>query len=380
MCRLALKTASEPFSPFTVLQAMEAMQEGYDGSGLGLLLRGLQFTDYSYKAGDPVLSGIAHTESALHRLDAFMQDRSFALKYDHEFEADLSKVESRDRFKYLLRVYKKPAAWEALSEEQVEYEMMMIRLALRKDGEDKGGDLTVFSFWPDVAMIKEVGWPLGVGEALGLDSHRIKSRVCMAQGRQNTNWGINLYACHPFFIQGIATMTNGENTAFIPIKDWLTGKGFPGYMGYQSDSEVFAHILHYVVKQLKLPLEAYKHIITPLKTEEMLVHPQGDFLRGLRDACRRLIIDGPNAVIGTLPDETCLLVMDAKKMRPATIGGKPGEWAIASEMCGVDAMIPDRDQSLDFQPMRQHTIIVPPDRQEFKIWSQFSQFPLPQAA
>jgi hypothetical protein len=36
MCRLALKTASAPFSPYSVLQAMEAMQEGYDGSGLGL--------------------------------------------------------------------------------------------------------------------------------------------------------------------------------------------------------------------------------------------------------------------------------------------------------------------------------------------------------
>ncbi len=380
MCRLALKTASEPFSPFTVLQAMEAMQEGYDGSGLGLLLRGLQFADYSYKAGEPVLSGIAHSETALHRLNRFMQERGFELRYDHEFEVDFSRIEARDRFKYLLRVYKKPPTWDGLSEEQIENEMMLIRLALRKDGEDNGGDLTVFSFWPDVVMIKEVGWPLGVGEALGLDSHRITSRICMAQGRQNTNWGINLYACHPFFLQGIATMTNGENTAFIPIKDWLTGKGFPGYMGYQSDSEVFAHILHYVVKKLKLPLETYKHIITPLKTEELLVHPQGDFLRGLRDACRRLIIDGPNAVIGSLPDETCLLVMDAKKMRPATIGGKPGEWAIASEMCGVDAMIPDRDPSLDFQPMRQHTIIVPPDRQEYKIWSQFSQFPLPQAA
>jgi glutamine phosphoribosylpyrophosphate amidotransferase len=202
----------------------------------------------------------------------------------------------------------------------------------------------------------------------------------MAQGRQNTNWGINLYACHPFFIEGVATMTNGENTAFLPIKDWLTGKGFPGYIGYQSDSEVFAHILHYVTRQLKLPLPVYKHVITPLKNSELAVHPQGGFLRGLRDVCRRLIIDGPNAVIGTLADETTILVMDAKKLRPATVGGKPGEWAIASEMCGVDAMIPDRDRSKDFQPMREHTIIIPPDRQEIEIWSQFDQFPQTQAA
>ena len=380
MCRLALKTSNEAFSPFEVFEAMEAMQEGYDGSGLGLILRGIQFTDYNYNSKDPVLSGIAHTEDALHRLNAFMQERGFQLKYDHEFHVDLTHIEAKDRYKYIVRVYKMPKSWDKLSSEEIEHELMMTRLALRRDGEAHGGDLTSFAFWPDVIMIKEVGWPLEVGRALGLNEDRIKSRVCMAQGRQNTNWGINLYACHPFFIQGIATMTNGENTAFIPIRDWLTGKGFPGYVGYQSDSEVFTHILHYVTKQLKLPLQAYKHVITPLKTEELARHPQGDFLLGLRNVCRRLIIDGPNAVMGTLPDETCLLVMDAKKLRPATIGGKPGTWVMASEMCGVDAMMPDRDKSLDFQPMRPHTVVVPPDRQEYKIWSQFDQFPLPQAA
>lgn len=380
MCRLALKTASKPFSPYSVLTAMEAMQEGYDGSGLGLLLRGLKFADFTYRSTDPILSGIAHSEAAFHRLNAFMQSKGFELKYDHEFDADLTMIEAKDRFKYFLRVYKIPASWKKLAQAQIDDELMLIRLALRLDGEKHNGDLTVFSFWPDVAMIKEVGWPLTVGNSLHLNDDRLKARVVMAQGRQNTNYGINLYACHPFFIQGIATMTNGENTAFVPIKEWLSGMHYPGYIGYQSDSEVFAHILHYVLRRLKLPLEAYKHVITPLKTDELIRHPQGEYLRGLRDVCRRLIIDGPNCVIGTLPDETCLMVMDHKKMRPATIGGKPGEWAMASEICGVDAMIPDRDKSLDYQPMRENTVIVPPDRKEFKIWSQFEPFPLHQAA
>ena len=380
MCRLALKTASKPFSPYTVLTAMEAMQEGYDGSGLGLLLRGLKFADYSYNVKDPILSGIAHTEAALHRLDAYMQDNGFQLKYDHEFEVDFNKIEAKDRHSYFLRVYKLPPSWKSFDQQQIDEKLMLTRLAIRQDGENNGADLTVFSFWPDVAMIKEVGWPLGIGDALHLNDNRIKARVVMAQGRQNTNYGINLYACHPFFIQGVASMTNGENTAFVPIRDYLTGMHFPGYVGYQSDSEVFTHILHYVLRQLKLPLETYKHIITPLKTEELDVHPQGDFLKGLRNACRRFIIDGPNCVIATLPDETCIMVQDHKKLRPGTVGGKKGEWAMASEMCGVDAMIPDRDRSLDFQPMRENTIIIPPDRKEMKIWSQFDPYPLPQVA
>ncbi len=378
MCRLALKSADDPFSSYEVLTAMEAMQEGYDGSGLGLLLRGVSFDDYNYKPEDPILSGIAHSKGALKRLNTFMESRGFELKYDHEFERKPELVEAKDRFKYIVRVYNNTNAGDETQEAREE-RLMQTRLALRRDG-DEHGDLTVFSFWPDVVMIKEVGWPLDVGNALSLDDNRITSRVVMAQGRQNTNYGINLYACHPFFIQGIGSMTNGENTAFVPIKEWLIGKNIPGYIGYHSDSEVFTHILHYVTRRLKLPLDAYKHVITPLKTEELDNHPQGDFLKGLRTACRRLIIDGPNAVIATLPDETCMLVMDHKKMRPATVGGRPGAWAMASEMCGVDAMVPDRDPSLDFQPMREHTVIIPPDRKEMVIWSQFDPFTLPQAA
>jgi glutamate synthase domain-containing protein 1 len=378
MCRLALKTADTPFSPYEVLTAMEAMQEGYDGSGLGLLLRGVSFEDFKYQKDiHVILSGICHTEDSFDRLRKIMEKRGFKERYDHAFNMRPDLVEADDRFQYVVRVYRKPAG---LTEAELEDELMQTRLFLRRDGEEHGGDLTVFSFWSDVVMIKEVGWPLEVGNALGPDDGRIKARVVMAQGRQNTNYGINLYACHPFFIQGIATMTNGENTAFVPIKEWLIGKNIPGYTGYQSDSEVFTHILHYVTKKLGLPLETYKHVITPLKTEELDAHPQGDFLKGLRAACRRLIIDGPNAVIGTLPDESCMLVMDQKKLRPATVGGRPGAWAIASEMCGVEALIPDRDPSFDLQPMREHTVIIPPERKELLIWSQFDPFTLSQAA
>ncbi len=379
MCRLALKSANEPFSPYEVLSAMEAMQEGYDGSGLGLLLRGLEFEDFKYKPNFPILSGIAHTEKAWHRISEYMEARGYELKYDHRYDYEAGHVDATDRFRYFLRAYRMPDAFRDSSKEAREDEMLRTRLALRALA-DEENNITIFSFYPDVAMIKEVGWPLQIGDGLNLQDGQIKSRVCMAQGRQNTNYGINLNACHPFFIQGISTMTNGENTAFVPIRDWLVGKQIPGYTGYQSDSETFTHILHYTLKKLNLPLQAYKHIITPLSTKELVKHPQGEFLSGLRQACKRLIIDGPNAIIGTLPDETCMLVMDQKKLRPATVGGRDGAWAIASEVCGVEAMVPDRDLSLDFQPMREHTVLIPPHRKELEIWSQYDPFPSALAA
>ena len=216
MCRLALKTADTPFSPYEVLTGMEAMQEGYDGSGLGLLLRGVSFEDYKYnKKEQIILSGIAHTKVAFERLQRLMEERGFEQAYDHSFTVNTDLIEATDRYQYIVRVYKKPTG---LTEKELEDRLMQTRLFLRKDGEEHGNDLTIFSFWSDVVTIKEVGWPLQVGDALSLNDDRLKARVVMAQGRQNTNYGINLYACHPFFIQCVATMTNGENTAFFPIK------------------------------------------------------------------------------------------------------------------------------------------------------------------
>ena len=103
MCRLTLKTADEPFSPYSVLTAMEAMKEGYDGSGLGLLLRGIQFEDFKYNPRFPILSGIVHSKKAESRLDEYMDENGFELKYDHRFAMDQSKIEAKDRYRYIMR-------------------------------------------------------------------------------------------------------------------------------------------------------------------------------------------------------------------------------------------------------------------------------------
>jgi glutamate synthase domain-containing protein 1 len=237
-------------------------------------------------------------------------------------------------------------------------------------------DMIVFSFFPDVIMIKEIGDPLTVADHLHLDREDLQARVIMAQGRQNTNYAINLYACHPFFIQGFSTMTNGENTAFIPIKEYLASRGFHGYTGYQSDSEVFTHILHYTMIKLGLGIETYKHIITPLQDDALNHHQDSVFLKHLKHTCRRLIIDGPNCVIGSLPNHTLFMVQDRKKLRPGVVGGRPGLYAFSSEICGLDAIVPDRDRTQDFQPMHLDTVFVYPDRREVSLCKQTDPLPL----
>jgi hypothetical protein len=104
-------------------------------------------------------------------------------------------------------------------------------------------------------------------------------------------------------------------------------------------------------------------------------HPNADLLRQLKHSCRRLIIDGPNCVIGCLPDHSLFMAQDRKKLRPGVVGGRPGRYAFSSEICGLDFAVPDRDKSKDFQPMHLDTVIVGPERQEVSICSQTQPLP-----
>ena len=375
MCRLFAITSKEPLSPMVAVEALNVMREGHDGSGVGIFLRDLGGPFEEMKEA-PILSGI-FSDAGLKRLDAFMMDIGFMTKYKISIKVPKTPppgVPRRDV--YLIRAYEYPEEWEGLAREELHRRLLDTRLQLRAMGE-ASGDMIVFSFWPDVIMLKEIGDPMAVARHLQLDRKELHARVIMAQGRQNTNYAINLYACHPFFIQGFSTMTNGENTAFVPIRTFLESRGFPGYVGYNSDSEVFTHILHYATHFLGFGIEAYKHLITPLQDEDLAAHPDAHFLRHLKQSCRPLIVDGPNCVIGCLPDHSLFMVQDRKKLRPGVVGGKPGVFAFASEICGLDAAIPVRDKSRDFQPMYLDTAVVGPDRQEVRTCSQKDPLPPP---
>ena len=375
MCRLFAITSQKPLSPMIALDALDVMREGHDCSGVGLFLRDLAGPFEEIKDA-PILSGV-FSEKGLKRLDSFMMDIGFMTKYKISIKVPKTPppgVPRRDV--YLIRAYEYPEEWDHLSQKELFERLLMIRLRLRQMGEEQD-DMIVFSFWPDVIMIKEIGDPMQVARHLNLDRKELHARVIMAQGRQNTNYGINLYACHPFFIQGYSTMTNGENTAFVPIRSFLQSRGFSGYTGYESDSEVFTHILHYTILKLGLGIEVYKHVITPLQEDDLQDHPDSIFLKNLKQSCRPLIIDGPNCVIGCLPDHSVFMVQDRKKLRPGVVGGKPGMFAFSSEICGLDAAIPIRDKSKDFQPMHLDTVIVGPNRQEVSICNQKDPLPLP---
>lgn len=346
--------------------ALETMKEGHDGSGLGLTLKDLGGEFRKLKAY-PVLSGIC-SKSGAKVLNAFMGKAGFKLKYN--WAPELKSVKGMaPRDHYFAKVYDYPASFKNRPIREKEDLLMKTRVALRNIGEPDGS-IFVFSFYPDVITLKEVGDPLQVGEFFGLDKDIIKAKIIFAQGRQNTNYAIYLYACHPFFIQGYCSMTNGENTAFVPIREFLMGRGFPGYIGYNSDSEVFTHILHYTVRQLGFPLTYYKDVITPIKESDIVKRDDGEALRLIKQSLRPLCIDGPNMIIGFVPDGSCFMVHDSKKLRPGVVGGVKGKYALMSEECGLDSAVPVRNKSTDIFPMKYDMVIIKPQAEEIKVWSQ----------
>jgi len=366
MCRLAAITSEKYFSPMENIEALETMKEGHDGSGMGLILKNLggEFKDLKEY---PVLSGIS-SNAGIETINDHMDRAGFKLK--HSWSPKLKSVKGIERHdNYFARVYDYPDKYKGISFEEKEQLLLKTRVELRKTGE-REGSVTVFSFYPDVLTLKEVGDPLQLGEFFGLDKSDLKAKIIFAQGRQNTNYAINLYACHPFFIQGYGSMTNGENTAFIPIKEFLMGRGLPGYIGYNSDSEVFTHILHYTCGHLKYPLTYYKDIITPLKASEIETRKDSQAVRLLKMSLRPLCIDGPNCVIGFTPDGSTFMLQDAKKLRPGVVGGVKGKFGLMSEECGLDSAVAKRDKSQDIFPMKYDMVIIEPEAREVKVWNQ----------
>lgn len=366
MCRLAAITSETYISPMENILALDTMKEGHDGSGLGLGMKDLG-GEFEGLKQYPILSCIC-SKDGYNTLTEFMQKQGFTMKHTWNVETKpVAGVMKRDY--YLAMAYDYPSEYQDKTQGEKEDLLLRTRLQLRQMGL-RDESIVVFSFYPDVIILKEVGDPLAVGEFFGLDNSGIKAKIILAQGRQNTNYAINLYACHPFFLQGYCSMTNGENTAFIPIKEYLMGRKHPGYIGYNSDSEVFTHILHYVHRQLGYPLTYYKDVITPLSDKEIAARPDAEALRLVKSALRMLTIDGPNCNIGFLPDGTCYMVQDAKKLRPGAVGGRPGKYALMSEECGVAKAVPDHDASKDVFPMKYDMVIIPPGAKEVKVWNQ----------
>jgi glutamate synthase domain-containing protein 1 len=338
---------------------MLPQQKGHDNSGFAIVMKDLYGIFEPYK-NIPLLSYSA-TFKGTAIIEAFMKEQGFSkpvfswapITKEFDDSYDFAKMDF-----YGFDVYDYPAHMAKASEKAKEEFLLDTRLALREVLEETD-DGYVFSFWPDTLTLKEIGNPTHIGDYFNLweEKEALLGKNIMIQYRQNTNYDIVRYAAHPFFLQGYTLCANGENTNYLKNKEFQQSL-HRGYIGFESDSQCFLYTLHYTHRQLKWPLAYFKQVITPLQFDELATNPNKETLYKLRESLAHLEINGPNTVIGFLPDNTLFTACDSKKLRPVVVGSNGRMVGITSEVTGLNLILPDRNTEKDVYPNERETVVI----------------------
>lgn len=368
MCRIGAIKSRNYIHPSKALHLMRSQQEGHDNSGFAMIMQDLGGVFENYK-GLPILS-MACTDKGVRLAEDMLHEEGFTrvMQWSPEINA-IEGLDIQPMPNYIYQVFQFPKAYKYAPKDEKAELLVDIRLKLRAALEEKD-DGYVYSFWPDVITIKEIGDPTDIGKYLNLweEDDQLSAKIITAQCRQNTNYDIVRYAAHPFFLQGYTALANGENTFYEKNMDFQS-KLYKGYMGFESDSQCFLYTLHYINKILKWPLKYYKHILTPLPFDEVAKREDAPVMSKIRASLTHLEINGPNTIIGVLPDGTMFNCGDSKKLRPVVIGRDKDMVVVTSEVIGINEILPDRDMNEDIYPHERETIVIN-NNLEVERWQQ----------
>ena len=368
MCRIGALKSRHYMHPSKALLLMQSQQKGHDNSGFAMVMQDLGgiFKDYKHL---PTLS-LACTDEGLKIAENLLHARGFHRVFQWVPETNPQPgLDIQAMPNYVFETFDYPKEYQNASEQEKGELLTDTRLELRAAMEE-GEKGFAYSFWPDVITLKEIGDPRAIGTYFNLwePNEDFTAKVITAQCRQNTNYAIVRYAAHPFFLQGYTALANGENTFYQKNKEFQSSL-HRGYIGFESDSQCFLYTLHYVHKELGWPLPYYKHVVTPLPFEDVVKRDDQEQLLALRQSLAHLEINGPNTIIGVLPDNTLFTCCDAKKLRPVVVGRDQDTVVISSEVCGVNEVLPDRNWEVDIYP-NEREIVVIDDNLEVQRWNQ----------
>ena len=233
---------------------------------------------------DKPLLSLACTPRGVRMVDAYMAEQGFEQVLEWLPDVDRRPgLDIKAMPCYVFRNYEYPEAYRGRTQAEREELLLDTRLALRRMLE-KDGQGFVYSFWPDVLTLKEIGDPRDIAAYFRLwdEEGPLRAKSIVTQCRQNTNYDIVRYAAHPFFLQGYTLCANGENTFYTKNTEYQKSL-HRGYVGFESDSQNFLYTLHYVLRELKWPLKYFKHVITPLPFAEAERRGDRKVLKGYND-------------------------------------------------------------------------------------------------
>jgi len=368
MCRIGAIKSKNYIHPSKSLLLMRSQQKGHDNSGFAMVMQDLGGKFENYK-DLPILS-MACTDEGIRIAEELLYNLGFhrVMQWSPDINPEPGlKIEPMPN--YVFQVLEYPKYLKYATNEEKEQLLVETRLKLRKILETSD-DGYVYSFWPDVLTLKEIGDPTDIGHYFDLweGNQDFCAKIISAQCRQNTNYDIVRYAAHPFFLGGYTALANGENT-FYEKNKMFQEKLYKGYIGFESDSQCFLYTLHYIHKILKWPLKYYKHVITPLPFEDLELREEKEIYKKIRASLAHLEINGPNTIIGVLPDGTMFNTCDAKKLRPVVIGKDKDTAVITSEVTGINEVLPNRNWEDDIYTNERETVVIH-NNLEIERWAQ----------
>ncbi len=358
MCRIGAVKSKKRMHPSIALKLMQSQQEGHDDSGFAFVMQDLGGIFENYKEL-PLLS-MAATVEGTRLAEDILREIGFSrvMQWSPEINNQKGlKIEAMPN--YIFEVLQYPRSFKHATKQEKEELLIDTAIKIRKTLEEaKAG--YIYSFWPDVLTLKEIGSPKDIGIYFNLweGNADLTAGIITAQCRQNTNYDIVRYAAHPFFLEGYTGLANGENTFFEKNRDYQQ-KLYKGYIGFESDSQCLLYTLHYIRKILKWPLKYFKHTITPLSYDEITTRKDREILLRIKASLANLEINGPNTFLAVTPEKELLCVCDSKKLRPVVIGKNKDTVIMTSEVAGLNDIMPERDA--DIYPNERETIIVKDD-------------------
>ena len=214
MCRIGAIKSKVPVEPAKALYLMLPQQEGHDNSGYAMVMQDLYGVFEGHK--DKPLLSLACTPRGVRMVDAYMAEQGFEQMLEWLPDVDRRPgLDIKAMPCYVFRNYEYPEAYRGRPQAEREELLLDTRLALRRMLE-KDGQGFVYSFWPDVLTLKEIGDPRDIAAYFRLwdEDGPLRAKSIVTQCRQNTNYDIVRYAAHPFFLQGYTLCANGENTFY----------------------------------------------------------------------------------------------------------------------------------------------------------------------
>ena len=326
----AMDTSGRRFSCEGVIRAMANMHDRGNGLGGGFAVYGLypEYTDlYAFHIMFLSQDGKEETESFL--------KENFKLEYKEEVLTRLTPAISNPPlvWRYFLDVQEDKLEVQS-EDDYVVDKVMAINTKLC--------DSFIFSSGKDMAVFKGVGYPEEIADYFCLEQY--EGYLWTAHGRFPTNthgwWG----GAHPFSILDWTVVHNGEISSYGINRRYLEQFGYNCTM--QTDTEVIAYAVDFLMRKHNLPIEIATKILAPplwSDIERMTVGEQ-KLVRTLRQVYASLLLNGPFTVIIAHHGEMIGLT-DRIRLRPLTVGEKGDMLYLSSEESAIRLICPDLDRA-----------------------------------